>query len=112
MKGIFELPFSLSIRCYCAESIRGLLAEVREGFKAAGVPDNKKYASQEVFFGNVTFCRFASPPTDTRWKKLVDELKDVDFGQLNVKEVHLVTTNGVCHPSKTKLVTKVSFKDK
>lgn len=102
LKDLFELPTSLAVCAYSDESYRDLVAELREELVFAGVPDNKKYAS-DVIVGNVTVCRYTTTPTD-EFIKTVKELKNIEIGELSVDKVFLITTNAVCYPSKTTIL--------
>lgn len=103
LRGIFELPTSLAIKACSDELLKFLVQELGEGLERAGVPDNKKYASDEVFFGNTTICRFTTSPSDQLLKR-VSELKDIEIGEVEARIVSLITTNCVCHPKWTKII--------
>lgn len=109
LKGLFELPTSLGIRAFSDASLTSLVSELREKLQTAGVPDNKTYASNEVVFGNVTVCRYKNSPKNSFQEK-VSQLKDVEIGQLRVKNISLITTNPVCHPKWTKILGGYSLK--
>lgn len=57
LKGLLELPTSLSVRAYSSEILKDLVLNLRREMKKAGISDNKKYISDEIYFGNVTVCR-------------------------------------------------------
>lgn len=103
LKGILELPNSLSIRGYSDKIFGDFVLELRAELKKAGIPDNKKYASKNVVFGNSTICRFTKEPTKEFFAK-VKELKNIEIGKFEIKTVSLITTNAVCHPDKTKII--------
>ena len=56
-------PNSVSLVGYSDESLRSLVRDLDGGLRAVGMPDNKRYLSDEVFFGNITLCRFTHPPS-------------------------------------------------
>lgn len=103
LRGLFELPTNLSIRAYSAEVLKDLILELRDGLEKAGIPDNKTYASDDIFFGNINVCRFIKEP-NRKFKNKVKELKEVFIGNLNVETISLITTNSVCHPAKTRII--------
>lgn len=111
LKGLFELPTSLSIKAFSDESFHYLVKELRETLTTAGVSDNKKYASKDVFFGNSNICRYTSKPNSSFFEK-VTELKDHEIGEIKVNDVSLITTNSVCYPNKTKIIQKYNLKRK
>ncbi|MBI2074857.1 MAG: hypothetical protein HYT83_03425 [Candidatus Levybacteria bacterium] len=108
IKGIFELPTSLSLRAYSDEILKYLVLELREELKNVGVYDNKKYASSEIFFGNISICRFTETPNNSFFEE-EKKLKDVRIGKLKVAKISLITTNSVCHPGKTNIIEEFNL---
>ncbi|MDD5040072.1 MAG: hypothetical protein PHY34_02890 [Patescibacteria group bacterium] len=105
LHGLFQLPTSISIRGYSDEMLRDLVLDVRQALKQAGVPDDKKYASEDVFFGNVNVCRFTQQPS-AQFFEAVRSLKDTAIGTVEIREIALVVTSPVCHPSVTKVIER------
>ncbi|MBI2326837.1 hypothetical protein HYU92_00810 [Candidatus Curtissbacteria bacterium] len=105
VKGLFELPTSLGIRCYSNDSLKDLVLDLRKNLIKASVPDNKSYESDEIFFGNITVCRYITHPSNLFLEK-IKKLKVVEVGKLSVRTICLITTNSVCHPSSTKIIGK------
>lgn len=103
LRGLFEVSTSLSVRGYSDETLKYLILNLRKGLERVGVPDNKTYASGEVFFGNVSVVRYTTSPNTAFFKK-VKELKDIDIGRFKARTISLITTNSVCHPKKTKII--------
>ena len=103
LSGLFETPTSFSIRGYCNDNLQKLILDLRTEMISAGVPDNKKYGSEDVFFGNITVCRFTKKPNEKFYQK-IKELKNIEIGNILVDKVSLITTNAVAHPSKTKII--------
>ncbi|MDP3964548.1 MAG: hypothetical protein Q8Q20_02735 [bacterium] len=99
-QGLFELPTSLSIPAYSEEILSDLILDIREEMNKHNITDNKKYHNTEVMFGNVTISRFPAKPNKDFFQK-VQKLKKMDIGKTTVKEICLISTNAVCHPSKT-----------
>ena len=108
IEGLFELPTSLSLRAYADKGLKDLALELRRGLKEAGVPDNKTYASSDVVFGNTSVCRYTTTPNDLFFNE-VKRLKNIKIGRLEVSTVSLITTNSVCHPSKTKIIKEFNL---
>lgn len=104
LKRIFQLPTSLSICAFTDKSLGNLALRIREELVKEGVSDNKQYANREVVFANTTFCRYQTEPNE-EFKKLVNELKDVKIGEFEAKDVSLITTNCVCLPEMTKILS-------
>ena len=86
---------SVSLIGYCDESLQDLVRDLNTGLKRIGVPDNKKYISDSVFFGNITLCRFICPPSSAFQRRL-EKLSCNSLGRIDVKEIHLVVCNSVC----------------
>ncbi|MFC1662989.1 2'-5' RNA ligase family protein [Patescibacteria group bacterium] len=103
LKGLFELPTSLGIRGYSDKMLGTLTRKLRAELKVSSVPDNKKYASDNVIFGNVSICRYISNPSKDFMRE-IQKLKDIDIGDLIIDKVSLITTNAVCHSSKTEVL--------
>jgi 2'-5' RNA ligase len=103
LKGLFETPTSFSVRGYCGDDLHKLILDLRGGINSVGVPDNKKYGSDEVFFGNVTICRYTKTPNDD-FLKAIKKIKNVEIGDLLVDKISLITTNAVAYPGKTKII--------
>ena len=109
LESIFQLPTSLSI-CAFTDSFLGSLAkELRSKLAEAGVPDNKKYADNDIVIANSTFCRFQTKPNEEFLSK-VNHLKNIHIGEFEANKVELVTTNCVCIPTMTKIISTVEFR--
>jgi len=105
LKGLFTMPTSLSIRGYSDKALKDLVLSLDKGLNGAGVPDDKKYASEEIFFGNTNICRYTTTPHEEFITK-VNQLKEIEIGQFEVKKINLITTNVACHPAKTKVLSQ------
>ncbi len=106
LKGLLLLPTSIGIRGYCDESLYSLIQELDQGLTAAGIPDDKMYASQDIRFGNITFCRYNSTPGQVFQERLL-QLHKVEIGELEVSMVQLITTNISAVPDRTTVHKKV-----
>lgn len=103
LEGLLKLPTSLAIRAYCGKDVKKIVDDLDSTLNKIGLPDNKKYMSKEVFWGNVTFCRFTGQPSKD-FLKIVENLKNIKIGKLEVEKIFLITTNSVCYPSKTRVI--------
>lgn len=108
LKRLFELPTSLAISAFSNEILGNLALELRAELKQAGIPDNKTYAAEDVIIGNATISRFTDTPNPA-FKEKIKELKEIEIGSFEVKKVFLITTNSVCHPTKTKIIEEYSL---
>lgn len=106
LKGLFELPTSIAIRGYTDESLRDLVLDLRQELISAGVPDNKKYASNSVFFCNSTICRYQVLP-NSKFFEIVRQNKDKDFGIATIDRVSLIATNSVADPKSTNIISRI-----
>lgn len=72
-----------------------IILDLDEKLNLAGLRDDKTYIDSKVFFSNITLARF-SKPTDTEFKKRVEEIsKSIKFEPYEVDSVSLVTANAV-----------------
>lgn len=108
IKRLFELPTSLAISAFSNETLGNLALELGRELRKAGIPDNKIYANENIVIGNTTISRFTSKPNSDFWEK-VKELKQISIGSFEVRKIYLITTNAVCHPSKTKVIGEYSL---
>ncbi|KAB8318595.1 hypothetical protein SD81_015335 [Tolypothrix campylonemoides VB511288] len=101
-EGLILFPTSVALLGYCNDTLRKLVQTLDFGLREIGVPDNKKYISDTIFFGNMTLCRFTHEPSSSFQNK-VKELENIYIGEMPVTEISLITCNAVCH-SKTRKV--------
>jgi len=106
------IPFrtSVSLVGYCDHRLRDLVQALDAGLEEIGVPDNKHYVSDTVFFGNVTFCRFARPPSEA-FLEAVENMKYAYRRELKAKVVHLITCNSVCHSASRKILYSYTLQE-
>lgn len=101
--GFIRLKNSLSVAGFAPDSYPALIRSLKEGLELEGIPDDKRYMSDDVIFGNVTISRFSCEPTaafDSRLASIAHE----SFGELVLDKLSLVVTNSVCHPRATKVI--------
>ena len=85
---------SLCVIAYSDERLKALIIDLDRSLRLAGVPDNKKYVSDTVFFGNISICRYTSPPS-REFLEAVDGLKNAYSADLPVEKVRLVSCDRV-----------------
>lgn len=110
LEDLVLFPTSLFLMGYCRDIIKKLVSELDSGLEKIGVPDNKKYLSSKILFGNITLCRFIHKPSVSFIKK-VKELKNIKIGELKITEAKLITCNVVCHPKTRNIIASYKFKD-
>lgn len=110
-KEVLELPTSLSLKAFAGKEYHNLAMNLRKTLEQIGVPDNKKYFSENIVIGNITICRYTQEPNQL-FKKQVQKLKNIKIGQFKADKIHLVTTNAVCHPNKTVIIKTFNLRGK
>ena len=103
LKGLLLLRTSISIICYAEDSYKSFIERTRQELENNNIPDDKTYVSDKTFFGNITLVRFTHPP-DEKLKSAVESMKELDFGNVELEALSLVTTNSVCDMKKTKII--------
>lgn len=101
LRGLFELPTSIGIRCYCNENLKYLIQDLEKELAKINIKNEKRLASEEIFFGNVTVCRFVDKPNDA-FKQVIKKLKHTSFGNFTAGSVSLIKSNAVVHPNMTR----------
>jgi hypothetical protein len=91
------VPFStsLSLVAYSGDRLHRLVQALDTGLRDIGLPDDKRYVSKEVIFGNVTLCRYVQPPSE-RFLQAVVERAYAFTAELRIEVVHLISCNAVC----------------
>lgn len=106
---IVRFPTSLSLIGYSDERLRVLIQKLDNGLKKIGVPDNKKYFSNSIFFGSMTLCRFTQQPS-IKFLNKVAELRTVKIAPVEVKTISLITCNAVCDARGRKIIGEYSLR--
>ncbi|OGH68995.1 MAG: hypothetical protein A3I29_01010 [Candidatus Magasanikbacteria bacterium RIFCSPLOWO2_02_FULL_44_11] len=88
-------PTSLSVMAYSKDTLKDLVLSLDKGLKEIGVPDNKKYLSDSVFWGNITVCRFTQKPSQ-EFIHMAKQLRNLKIGKFNINKISLITCNAVC----------------
>jgi hypothetical protein len=88
-------PTSIVLRAFGTLKHREAVRLLDRELDLAGIPDDKGYASNEVFIGNITLCRFSTMPTaDLRQAVLAQE--GLFLGMYNPRTMQLVECDEVC----------------
>lgn len=95
---LVAFPNSISLIGYCTDALRDLVHTLDHGLSRIGLADDKRYLSNAIFFGNITICRFTSPPSPALLQT-VDMLREVCNLALPVTRLELVTCNAACAPA-------------
>jgi 2'-5' RNA ligase len=101
---------SVCVIGFCDERLKDLVVDLDRELQHAGVPDNKNYISDSVFFGNVTVCRFTAPPSE-RLLQAARELRTAVNELVPVHAVNLITCDSVCSRSSRTLIDSFQLSD-
>lgn len=102
-RGAILFPRSVSVVGYSGAFLKSLIQKLDEGLLAAGMPDNKKYFSNEVFFGNISVCRFVHRPGKA-FRQCLRNLEETKFGTLAVKKISLIICDSVNSAKSRKII--------
>jgi hypothetical protein len=109
LEEVVSLQTSAALIAYSDAGLRDLVRALDAGLNEIGVPDNKQYVSDDVYFGNVTLCRYTRPPS----KEFCDALESMAHAykeSLKVDDIHLITCNAVCDPGSRKVFQSYRLK--
>lgn len=104
LEEVVAFPASLAISATSEGNFGELVRDLDAGLIEVGVPDNKRYVSDRVFFGSITFCRFTSTPSAAfleKAKQLVIDLPDFE-----VKLISLIDCNAVCAEDTRRIINR------
>jgi len=106
LSGLLVGPNSLSVRCYTGPELNQTVKELRRKLLPLGFDIFDGLASSEIFFGNITFCRFTAEPSQKFLAK-VTELKNEYIGKITPDKFNLVSSNAIFHPTKTSFYASI-----
>jgi 2'-5' RNA ligase len=109
IEDIILWPTSISVMAYCNDTLQELVNALDNGLKEIGMTDDKKYASDAVYFGNITICRFTQNPKE-ELLETVKKLRNHKIGKMMVEKISLVTCNAVCYPGSRKIIGEYELK--
>jgi len=94
IRGPIFFPTSVILRAFGTLKHRDAVRLLGRELELAGIPDDKGTASNEVFIGNITLCRFTTMPTaDLRQAVLAREGRFL--GMYNARTMQLVECDEV-----------------
>lgn len=105
VEDVVLFPTSLSVMVYMDGVFAKLIRTLDQGLGKIGVPDNKKYISDKVFWGNITVCRFTKTPSSPFIEK-VKSVRNLKFGQMLIDKISLITSNIVLNPKYLKTIAE------
>lgn len=108
LKGILEGPNSLAVRGYTGPELQENIKTLQSKLLALGYDTSAGQASKDVFFGNVTFCRYTHDPSPEFLAK-VKELKNQYVGKTTPTELHLISSSVVFHLTQHKFYATFHF---
>jgi 2'-5' RNA ligase len=97
LEEVVSFQTSAALIAYSDVGLRDLVRALDAGLNEIGVPDNKQYISDDVFFGNVTLCRYTHPPSK-EFSDAVEGMAHAYKETLKVETIHLITCNAICDP--------------
>jgi hypothetical protein len=95
LNGVARFPASLVVRAFATTTLRDVVRTLTRAFREAGIVANKRNASEDVFTGNITFCRFTAPP-GAALLECATQFRDVSLGQFTATTMQLVSCDEVC----------------
>lgn len=101
LHGIISMPTSVAIIVLITPEYDHFIRNLRTEFVNAGIPDDKKYFTDEIVFANTTICRYTHKPSQEFLHK-IEMLNNINIESFIINDVSLVETNAGCHPSKTR----------
>lgn len=103
LEQVVALAGSICLIGYGNEQFRELVLDLRAGLQRLGIPDDVPLASTEVFFGNVTLCRYESAPSDGLLRAIMERAYSYR-ADLRVETIHLITCNRACAPASRRIL--------
>ena len=110
----FELaelaPFSTSISLigYCSEDLYGLVSDLDSALRVANLSDDKRYASDSVYFGNITVCRYTRP-LPRRIADSIRELTIVPPIEFVVSDLSVAIFDSVCSSDSRRIAARINL---
>jgi hypothetical protein len=95
LNGVVRFPASLVVRAFATTMLRDTVRTLTHAFHEAGIVTDKLNASNDVFTGNITFCRFTAQPR-AELVECAARLGDVSLGQFVASTMQLVSCDEVC----------------
>ncbi len=92
-------PNSISLVGYSDEPLKELVQDLDQGLKEIGLTDDKRYLSHEVFFGNITLCRFTQSPGPGLFEAVSALNRQWHPMPICLSHVELITCNASAAPA-------------
>lgn len=109
VEDVLLFPTSVSIMAYSSEALQKLVLCLDDGLKEIGIPDNKTYLSDCVYWGNITVCRFTQKPS-VEFIQEMKKMRNMKIGKFVVEKINLLTCNAVCHPESKNVIHEYALK--
>jgi len=110
LEEVVPFPTSVSLIAYSDVGLRDLVCTLDAGLNKIGIPDNKQYVSNDVYCGNVTWCRYTRQPSQ-KFSDTLEQMTHVYQGALKVEVIHLITCNSVCAPESRRILHSYSLRE-
>ena len=107
LKGILVGPNSLAVRGYTGIELQQTVRTIQKKLLPLGFDTSIGQVSKEIFFGNVTFCRFTHDPSPEFLAKVM-ELKHQFVGKTTPSKLHLISSSVVFHLTQHKFYATIS----
>lgn len=105
VEDVLLFPTSIAVMAYSNNALQRLVLALDRGLKKIGVPDNKKYLSDSIFWGNITICRFTDNPSQ-QFFRAVKALRNIKIGMFKIEKICLLTCNAVCWPESRNIIAE------
>ena len=103
LEGVVRFPTSVSLIGYSSAYLKQVVQILGRGLAEIGVPDDKRYASGSVFFGNVTLCRLVRQPC-AGFLQTAYQMADTFVANFRVEQISLAICNAACHPATRQII--------
>lgn len=105
VEDVLLFPTSISVMAYSNNTLQELVQALDKGLREIGVPDNKRYISDSVFWGNITICRFIKNPGN-QFVETIKNMRNIKIGRFKVEKVSLISSNVVISPKSKKIIAE------
>lgn len=95
LNGVARFPASLVVRAFATTLLRDTVGTLSRAFREAGLVANKLSASDDVFAGTITFCRFTTEPR-AELLECAARFRSVSLGRFAATTMQLVSCDEVC----------------
>ncbi|MBU0569716.1 hypothetical protein KKB40_02965 [Patescibacteria group bacterium] len=110
LEDVILFPTSVSLMGYCNNELQKFVLSLDQSLKDIGLPDNKKYLSNTIFWANINFCRFTRLPSE-EFKYKVRSFRNIKIGKVKIDEVHLIKANAVNYRYSRTIISSHKLKE-